>query len=334
MKRISKYGDYLIEREFSKIVYEALALAEAQTGQNTFEWEFDGGVEKGNEEGLLGKVKQFVAKLKSKQQALDYFNRLVEQLKILPSKIRKSALAKIALIFLSVVSINELLPEKSIVSNPILAEIKMEIAGDAEEKEAAKETKKEDKKSSFSVAQKLVSIEEAGYSDDKDDTGNWIEFKMGNKQIKRFIGTKYGISAPVLKTHLGRIPKKEDMVNLKYKTALEIYKKKYWTPQNLGYLDNQSIANVIYDGCVNQGIEGMKKVLRQAMNEKGIKIGESENPFDRKHIDLINKSNDKSGLFNAIKDHRENRYKTAETFDKHGEGWLNRLDRIEYKNIA
>ena len=47
---------------------------------------------------------------------------------------------------------------------------------------------------SFDVAQSQVKEVEAGYSDDRKDTGNWIEIKgIG----KRFIGTNHGISAPI-----------------------------------------------------------------------------------------------------------------------------------------
>lgn len=332
MASIKRYAEHAKEAEFSRLLSDALSILELQTGENTFEWEFEDGVEKGKEpKGLYERIKKFLTGL-SKEQAVNYFNRLVEEMKFLPEKVKKRTLTKIAAIFLTLVGINELLPEKSILSNPILAEIKMELSGEEKPEPVKAESKK--KKSSFDEAQRLVSIEEAGYSDDRDDTGNWLVFNLGKKKVKRFIGTKYGISAPVLKSHLGKIPKKEDMVNLKYRTAVEIYKKKYWAPQNLGQLENQSIANVLYDGCVNQGVEGMKAVLRKALADVGISVPESENPFDAKHVESINKLQEQARLFEAIKKHRKNRYMTAQTFDKHGEGWLNRLDRIEYENLT
>jgi hypothetical protein len=57
------------------------------------------------------------------------------------------------------------------------------------------------KESSFKESQKIVSLAEGGYSDDRKDTGNWVDIKV-DKLLKRFIGSKYGISAPILKAHL------------------------------------------------------------------------------------------------------------------------------------
>ena len=37
-------------------------------------------------------------------------------------------------------------------------------------------------------------------------------------------------------------------------------------------------------------------------------------------------------LFNSIKKYRESRYKEAPTWETHGDGWMNRLDGIEYQN--
>lgn len=67
------------------------------------------------------------------------------------------------------------------------------------------------------------------------------------------------------------------MKNLTYEEALEIYKKQYWTPQNLSLFNNQSIANLIYDGCVNQGIQAMKDIVRAAYIENGMQLGSLEN---------------------------------------------------------
>jgi hypothetical protein len=41
------------------------------------------------------------------------------------------------------------------------------------------------KESSFKESQK-VSLAEGGYSDDRKDTGNWVDIKVGDKLLKRF----------------------------------------------------------------------------------------------------------------------------------------------------
>lgn len=190
-----------------------------------------------------------------------------------------------------------------------------------------KEASLKSTKSFFDKAQNIVKGLEAGYSNDKGDTGNWIKVKGG----RRFVGTNHGISAPILAEYLGRLPKKEDMINLSYKTALDIYKKNYWDSQNLSDFNDQSISNLLYDGCVNQGITGMKDVLRKALIENNIDINNEDNPFSKNWISKINKIN-KKDLFESIKKFREIRYKEARTFHRHGDGWLNRLNSFNYEN--
>jgi lysozyme family protein len=180
------------------------------------------------------------------------------------------------------------------------------------------------KGSSFEKAQASVKEVEAGYSDDRDDIGNWLDVPGG----KRFVGTNHGISAPILKEYLGRIPTRQDMENLSYETAIEIYKKDYWEAQNLGLLKDQSVANIIYDGCVNQGVEGMDRVITNAADELGLNLTGSV--YSKSNIDKINKL-DQNKLFKLIKKYREIRYKKARTWHIHGNGWLNRLAGIEYQ---
>jgi lysozyme family protein len=61
--------------------------------------------------------------------------------------------------------------------------------------------------------------------------------------------------------------------------SIKIYKNKFWKPQHLKSFSNQSVANIIYDGCVNQGISGIKSVLRKVLLNKGINITDNDNPL-------------------------------------------------------
>jgi len=192
-----------------------------------------------------------------------------------------------------------------------------------------KEFIKVTKKASFDVSQKVVALAEGDYSDDRADTGNFIDFEMGGKKLKRFIGSKYGISAPVLMKYLGKLPKKEDMLNLSYQTALDIYKNQYWDDQKIERFCNQSVADIVYDGCVNQGITGMKSVLRNVLRDNGIEISDDANPFEGDYIKQLN-TLEQNKLFESIKKYREERYREARTFKDHGDGWLNRLNKIEF----
>ena len=181
--------------------------------------------------------------------------------------------------------------------------------------------------SRFEEAQGIVKEIEAGYSSDKGDIGNWIKTKHG----KKFVGTNHGISAPILAEYLGKNPTSEDMKNLSYKTALGIYKDNYWDAQNLSKFRDQSIANILYDGSVNQGKTGMKDVLRKSLVDNGVDISSNDNPFNDEWVERANMV-DQELLFKSIKKFREDRYKGARTFKRHGSGWLNRLSSFIYKN--
>jgi len=127
-----------------------------------------------------------------------------------------------------------------------------------------------------------------------------------------------------------RLLSKNDMIKLSYKTALKIFKNNYWDQQELSTLKDQDVANIIYDGCVNQGVDGMRSVLRDALEENGIEISDSDIIFSK---EILSKANevDQEKLFDSIKKFREERYRDSKTFNRHGEGWLNRLDAISYK---
>lgn len=309
---ISKYSDFLLEKEFQSILREGFLLESEGRwiDDRTIEWDIEP-----EDNSILTKAKRFVEKLPL-DKVKPYFIRLMNSLKSLPEQIRKKLIIGYTSIFLAVVGLNHLVsPTTEASAENLDPKIKKEIII----------LNKKDQKSSFDEAQKLVKTAEGGYSNDRGDTGNWIDVPGG----KRFVGSKHGISAPILADYLGRLPKKEDMMNLSYKTALKIYKKNYWDSQNLSDFTNQSVANIIYDGCVNQGIPGMRSVLRNAYEENGIKVEDTDNIFG---TELIKKANevDQEKLFESIKKFREERYKGAETWARHGEGWMNRLDAISY----
>ncbi len=321
MRNINKYNDFIIDKEFESITNQIFKILESEE-PITYEWDLK--KDKENEEkpvtfewdlnkpsnNVSDKLKSFLSKL-PKEKVKEYFIKFLGKLSLLPEITRRKLMVTYASAFLSIASIGYLT-----------------MGTDAKKEEkVVKEFVKLTKKASFDLSQDIVSIAEGDYSDDKKDTGNFVEFELDGKMVKRFIGSKYGISAPVLQKYLGRLPRKDDMINLSYDTALDIYKNKYWDRINIDKLYNQSIANIIYDGCVNQGIEGMKDVLRKTMRENGVKISDDENPLNK--IESINVL-DQDKVFNSIKKFREERYREAKTFKDHGNGWLDRLSKIKF----
>lgn len=310
MNKLNKYNNFLLESEFDSIIDDIFKIFENyDESPVTFEWDLTK-----VDNSVLGRLKTFLSKL-SKEKVKEYFYKFLDKIRILPERTRKTLMINYSGIFLLFVSLTYLTQENK-VDNAVAPVVK--------------EFVKVNQESDFKESQKIVALAEGDYSDDKKDKGNWIDFKMGDKVLKRFIGSKYGISAPILKEYLKRTPKKNDMINLSYDTALQIYKNKFWDTQNLKKFCNQSVATIVYDGCVNQGIAGIKSVLRKVLLNKGIKINDDDNPLDSKYIKKIN-ALDQQEIFDSIKEYRKNRYKVASTFDTHGEGWLNRLQKINFE---
>ena len=339
---IIKYNDFLLEKEFNEIVNDVYRILESNgvwTSPNTVEWDLTSKEEEPKYpviDKTLDKIKKFISKLDG-EQIRKYYIKLVNGLKELPQKMRTFFLRHYTSVFLSFVSLSYLIgsgddtklvnqaTKTEIIDPKIVYEISQLDLDKSTENSGTKVVKQEDEKfASFEEAQASVKEVEAGYSDDRKDIGNWLDVPGG----KRFVGTNHGISAPILKEYLGRIPTRQDMENLSYETAIEIYKKDYWEAQNLGLFKNQSVANIIYDGCVNQGVEGTNKVIKNAANELGVELTGSV--YSKSNIDKINKLN-QNKLFKLIKKYREIRYKKAKTWHIHGDGWLNRLAGIEYQ---
>lgn len=102
----------------------------------------------------------------------------------------------------------------------------------------------------FETALKLRLVIEGGYSDDFNDNGNWTG---GKKGAGIMIGSKYGISAPVLCKFLGRVATKQEMMDLTTDTAGKIYKPEYWDVMRGDEINSQEEANAIFNECVNAG---------------------------------------------------------------------------------
>lgn len=329
MSKLSSYNSFLLEKQFQSIIDDILRLVESEgrwTSDNTYEWDLSSSDDTNTYEwdftkgtDIKSKLKSFLSKI-PKDKIKDYFYKLVDSIKSLPSNVRKKLIFSYVGIFLLFTSVSNLVPENSVDAKKVPDVVKKEVM------EALGKVKVVVKKSSFEKAQGLVKQVEAGYSDDRGDTGNWVRVPGG----RRFVGTNHGISAPVLANYLGRAPKRADMENLSYETALKIYKDKYWNANNISEFSNQSVANLVYDGAVNQGETGMRDVLRKALNENGIQITDDDNPFDVEWIQKANKL-DQEKLFDSIAKFREVRYRESRTFKRHGDGWLDRLYSIKFE---
>lgn len=401
MKRIDRYNEYLLEKEFKSIVANILLIVEAQTGANTFEWdltepkkvynfkdkeEFEVGdtiefdmeqkkklkdyidfvKNKTNKfvnyirepdadlpsfdiptQSLKELLKKLISKAPTKEEATkkvkEYFDKFVSELKSLPYEIKKGILKKFIAVFILFIPLSNLVTDLSIKQEPVLKEVVAVVNQEElipnEIDKIDKEVERNDSKfANFERAQHLVKTVEAGYSNDRNDTGNWINVPGGGQ---RFIGTNHGISAPVLAQYfkdkgINRLISKQDMMDLKYETALEIYKKDYWNAAGLSNFKSQSIANVLYDECVNQGVGAALSDAKKSMENMGHETDEigSWKEFHKELTPKVNKmsTKEKKELFNQIKSERLERYEGADTWEDHGRGWTDRLNDIAFED--
>ena len=170
----------------------------------------------------------------------------------------------------------------------------------------------------FIPAHQFVIQEEGGYQDLPTDTGNYVD---GN-----LIGTNYGISAPTLKSFLGRTPTKEEMQNLSFDDSVLIYIQNYWNKIYGDDYKNDSVALLIYDGSVNQGRGAMRGIVGSCLRSIGVNISD-DNVFTKAGIREINKVNQEK-LFNCVFEGRKNRYYRGQK--QFMAGHLKRLSKIKF----
>jgi lysozyme family protein len=93
-------------------------------------------------------------------------------------------------------------------------------------------------------APKLIALE-GGYSWHPEDQGG---------------PTCQGVTLATYRQYYGADKTKEDLKNISYKEWCHIMKKGYWDKVKGDKIDNQSLAEIIADWCVNSGLAGVRKV--------------------------------------------------------------------------
>lgn len=396
MKRINGYNEFLLEKEFQKIVYEIFKLVENDTlnvGDTItwdinptkidpikdeqpieFEWTFDqktkyqkfkdkvsnlksklktakgwlqehdADVKIQYEHPIVDLVKDFLSKLKDKEKVKQYFLRILDELKSLPYDVKKSLLIKLSFMFLGYVTISDLTTQEIIEKEPVMAEVEVElpknkpveeVKPNIEKSNDEKELNNNSKGAKFEVAQEGVQKAEGKYTAKINDKGNWT----GNEvNVGMLLGTKFGIAAPTLvkyykDNNLGT-PSQQDMMDLTYDDALKIYKKDYWDAQKLSNFKSQSLANILYDGCVNQGPPATLTILKKSLEKVGIDSSDvnSWNEFHENLIDDVNKLSKikTKKLFKTIWDKRWERYQRGKS--DFINGWKKRLDELTFND--
>jgi len=164
---------------------------------------------------------------------------------------------------------------------------------------------------------------EGGYQNKASDTGNYANGKL--------IGTNHGISAPVLKSYLGRMPTVEEMKNLTKDTATDIYKKNFWTSIKVPKINDKYVAIQYADMYVNSGGNSIK-IMKRALNNLGYSLSVNY-ILNNSFVENIN-AEDPVNLHEEFKKERIKFYK--ELVDKNpskkewGKGWIKRAKSFSY----
>ena len=169
--------------------------------------------------------------------------------------------------------------------------------------------------------------EEGDYSDKRRDHGNWSSGQVG---VGRFVGSRWGISAPTLIDWLGTARAHEVtadyMRNLPLNTARDIYHRHYWIPIWGDQLP-AGIDLAVWDFGVNAGVSRSVEELQRemAVEVDGI-MGKNtlKRIGDFYYPDLIKTLIDWHDWF----------YRQCADFAEDGTGWLNRQRELRTTALA
>lgn len=130
--------------------------------------------------------------------------------------------------------------------------------------------------------------------------------------------TKYGITEAVARAN----GYKGSMKNLPKQTAIDIYKRQYWTDA-CNKINSNKIAFMVLDMNINHGIKNSSKILQKALNSLGAVLV-VDGIVGVKTITACNKA-DEGKLLLALTAERLNFYASISTFNTFGKGWIRRV---------
>ncbi|WP_048764751.1 glycoside hydrolase family 108 protein [Acinetobacter sp. 243_ASPC] len=158
----------------------------------------------------------------------------------------------------------------------------------------------------FEIAFQRLIGHEGGYSNDRNDPGNWTGGKVGVGLLK---GTKFGLAANTYP--------KLDIKNITVVEAKEIYKRDWWDKLGADQL-HPAIVYQLWDFAINAGKSRAVKELQQVAGvpDDGI-IGP-------KTISAV-KIMEVNDVLLRLAAERLKFYTSLSTWDRYGKGWTNRV---------
>ena len=165
-------------------------------------------------------------------------------------------------------------------------------------------------KENFEACLNFVLKHEGGWSDDPHDPGG---------------ATMKGVTLLAYKVYLGRLPSKEELRNIPDDHLIDLYRTRYWDNASCDDLET-GVDLVVFDMAVNGGVGRSSRMLQRC-------VGASvDGAIGAKTIALTNGILPRD-LVIRFSTERRNFYKTLETFDRFGKGWLRRTNECEAKAL-
>ena len=160
-------------------------------------------------------------------------------------------------------------------------------------------------------AKKLIELE-GGYVNHPDDQGG---------------PTNLGITLNTFREYCGQGKTIKDLREMSYGVWSEIMKDRYWDKCLGDEIENQSVAEITVDWCINSGLVGLRRVQEIA----GVKPDGIAGP---KTLEAINGANQQE-LFERIMSARNQFYidivKRNPSQRVFMNGWMNRLGKFKYE---
>ena len=135
--------------------------------------------------------------------------------------------------------------------------------------------------------------------------------------------TKYGISLRFLKTII-KDSSLKDIKNLTIGDATSIYRKYFWDDNRYGEIENQAVAEKVFDMSVLIGASKANKILQQSIGI-GTGIYNADGIIGDLTLDILNKFNGMPLLIFPYMHYFINICNKDKTQSKFLLGWLNRV---------
>lgn len=139
--------------------------------------------------------------------------------------------------------------------------------------------------------------------------------------------TNKGITLATYRDYCGQDKTVKDLLNISYGTWQDIMKDMYWDKCRADEIENQSVAEIVVDWCVNSGMVGLRKVQEIA----GCKPDGIAGPITLSMINSYNPKELHERIWNARRQFYVNIVKRSPTQKVFMNGWMNRLAMFKFE---